>query len=423
MRAYPGSTSQILLANKSQPALYGPMRSGYIYNPRTIEDQGVFTYQSSIVEAGAIYLGQFMSVGLMWSGLEAIDPASLNAIAMGGFYAYPTFRENVTFGPPEILYVSLLDPANPANSTTEPILPGQKWNAPDCYCGSVYVRAATAGHRFTAVLIQDEPQYPPTPLPGTFPPSGPVTRLTVLLAWLYKQYEDDDDLQAFVLSYNKYAQVYIDWFNSLNLPIYPSLQGGLLDWVAEGVYGISRPTLYSNVPYADGPFMTVEFLNQPFMALDLINDIENIATTSDDVFKRIITWHFYKGDGKNLTTSWLRRRIIRFMFGSNGGDSERPFQTLSIEWTRTNQLTIIIVSNWSTCDYSGAFMSGPFMDAPFMAFHANDDMRDVPAMAPVFKEGIDTGALESPDQYSTTVEIGPKGVFGNASLSYSVAAL
>ena len=41
---------------------------------------------------------------------------------------------------------------------------------------------------------------------------------------------------------------------------------------------------------------------------------------TDDVFKRILTWHFYKGDGKNFSVRWLKRRIWRFLQGANGTD-------------------------------------------------------------------------------------------------------
>jgi hypothetical protein len=424
VKAYPGATSQILVAGQSQPALYGPMLGGFIYNPATIQDQGIFTITGEIIEVSAFFLGPLCTVALMNTGLDQVYPDAIRALALTGFVEIARDTEVISYGPPELLYVSLVPPAgSKANTVTEAILPGQLWRAPECYCGSVYVSAATAGHLFTSVLFQNPPSFPPAPVPGDFPPTGPTTRLTVLPSYLYKQYDDDDDLQGIVQAYNDYTQLFINWFNNINLPIYMGLSGALLDWVAEGLYGIYRSTLFSNVPEALGPLCTVALLTEPLVALDLQNDITNITVTSDDVFKRFITWRYYKGDGKNLTTEWLRRRIIRFLFGAGGGDYEGQCWTLSIEWTKTNQLTITIVSAWSVCQYSGALCSGPLVDAPLVAFAGVLAPQPVPGLAPQFKEGIDTGSLESPAQYSTTVRIGPKGAFGIFSLSYSAAAL
>ena len=66
-------------------------------------------------------------------------------------------------------------------------------------------------------------------------------------SYLYQHYADDDDLQAFVASYNALAQQYLNWYNQIGLPYYPSalVQGTLLDWVAAGLYGMVRPLLPS----------------------------------------------------------------------------------------------------------------------------------------------------------------------------------
>ena len=65
---------------------------------------------------------------------------------------------------------------------------------------------------------------PPESVPqtGTFPPSGPTTQTQLLPSYIYQEYSDDDDLQAFAASYNSLAQQYINTLNSLNLPIYTS---------------------------------------------------------------------------------------------------------------------------------------------------------------------------------------------------------
>src|ERR1700761_9570926 len=45
--------------------------------------------------------------------------------------------------------------------------------------------------------------------------------------------------------------------------------------------------------------------------------IQNPATT-DEIYKRIITWFFFKGDGQYFSIPWLKRRIMRFLIGTNG---------------------------------------------------------------------------------------------------------
>ncbi|MGA3767720.1 hypothetical protein ACPBXC_29065, partial [Escherichia coli] len=40
----------------------------------------------------------------------------------------------------------------------------------------------------------------------------------------------------------------------------------------------------------------------------------------DDLFKRIMTWNFYKGDGFYFSIPWIKRRILRFLLGVNGTD-------------------------------------------------------------------------------------------------------
>ena len=424
LRAYPGATSKILAANKSQPAIYGPYVKAFIHNPPTIQDQGIRHIISESIVNQDEFIGQMASVAFTWSGLDAVSTQMLNALAMAGFAQNETTAISVLYGPAEPLYVSVIPPAGSAQrGYTDVIFPGETWNAPECFCGTVYVQAATDGHCFTSVVFQVPPNFPPTPIEGAFPPPGPVTATEVLKAFLYKEYSDDDDLQAWILAYNIYTQLFIDWFDYINLPIYTELSGALLDWIAEGLYGIYRPTLFSGVPMSEGAFATVEWAQLEFSALRLIDDITDVAVTSDDVFKRIITWQFWKGDGKNLTTTWIRRRVARFLYGPSGTDYSGPAETISVLWTRTNQLTITIITEFDVCGYSGAFCSGPFSDAPFCALGGTTQPVPVSPLASAFKEAIDTGAMESPAQYDTTVRIGAIGVFDLMSLSYSASYL
>ncbi len=106
----------------------------------------------------------------------------------------------------------------------------------------------------------------PTPQTGTFPPSGPTTltslgqpgSATWVGSYLYQEYADDDDLQAFVAAFNSFANQYDAFFATIMLPVYtnPLIVGALLDWVALGIYGMIRPSLSSGRNLDVGPFNT-----------------------------------------------------------------------------------------------------------------------------------------------------------------------
>lgn len=141
-----------------------------------------------------------------------------------------------------------------------------------------------------------------------------------LNSYLYQQYSDDEDLQAFVAVYNAATQTYIDWFNSVGLPFYPGLTGDLLDWVAQGLYGLGRTSLESPPTGALGP--PNSFVPNSLTPNAYSKPTQTLYSVSDDLFQRILTWNFYKGDGKRFCIRWLKRRIMRFLLGTNGIDPE-----------------------------------------------------------------------------------------------------
>jgi len=137
-------------------------------------------------------------------------------------------------------------------------------------------------------------------------------------AYLYQQYFDDDDLQAFVGAYNTITQKYINTFNQLNLPIYTGLSGDLLDWVGKGVYGYPRPTFGGIADFTVGPLNTYGPNYEVPLNSQYVVAGAPPPVTTDDIYKRLLTWHFYKGDGKVFNIPWLKRRIKRFLTGTNG---------------------------------------------------------------------------------------------------------
>jgi len=143
----------------------------------------------------------------------------------------------------------------------------------------------------------------------------------VIPAYLYQQYADDPSLQAFIDSYNSLAQGYLQWFIDTPLSIYtsPYISGPLLDWVGNGIYDIARPVLASTsttrrAGYNANAYNTIAYNGQYFTS----TQTSSIAT--DDIYKRVMTWHLYKGDGQQFCMQWLKNRINRFVNGANGVD-------------------------------------------------------------------------------------------------------
>lgn len=143
----------------------------------------------------------------------------------------------------------------------------------------------------------------------------------VIRSYLYQEYAQDEDLQAFVDTYNAMAQGYLDWFraNPLGLYIAPQITGPLLDWIALGVYGFQRPTLASQVTDIRAGYDSVAYDTVPYNYLSY-SSAGTAEQTSDDIFKRVLTWNLYRGDGQRFSLQWLKNRIARFLHGPNGTD-------------------------------------------------------------------------------------------------------
>lgn len=143
----------------------------------------------------------------------------------------------------------------------------------------------------------------------------------IIRSYLYTQYNDDDNIRAFVTAYNTMAKNIYDWMRTANLPIFVGgyNSGDQLRWIARGIYGVKPPVLASGRQLVIGSFNTFTFNSVPFNTRKVINQSEQVVV-SDDLFKRIMTWNFYKGDGFYFTIPWLKRRIMRFLTGINGVD-------------------------------------------------------------------------------------------------------
>lgn len=143
-----------------------------------------------------------------------------------------------------------------------------------------------------------------------------------LPAYVFTQFNDDEYVRAFFEVYNETVQTYLDAFNEMALPCWtsPLITGYLLDWIALGIYGQARPAVQLlNFEAARGPYDTVEY---DVIAYAHIQNYKSgqYAYMSDDVFKRVLTWNFYKNDGFGFSVPWLKRRIARFIHGTDGTD-------------------------------------------------------------------------------------------------------
>lgn len=324
----------------------------------------------------------------------------------GGLVQNPIAPEDQGLDAVEVLYVDLTGPATAyETATTTPLQPGQWFVVPPGQSGHVWVNAASAGHRFSAYVAQPPTPYPPTPTPGAFPPAGPTTVQATIPSYLYVQYRDDEDLQAFVDAFNALAQQYLDWLNQVPLPIYTDAQiaGALLDWVAAGLYGLVRPALSSGQNRDVGPLDTWAFNTIALNARRVVGPQDVVATT-DDVFKRIITWNFWKGDGRKPGVRWLKRRIMRFLVGAGGlaPNVDQTYQ-ISVTFGVGNQVNIRLlaftrrlvggaVPNWF------AFNTQPFNGAQTVG----EALAPIPNAA-TLAEAILSGAVQLPFQYEYTV--------------------
>lgn len=244
------------------------------------------------------------------------------------------------------------------------------------------------------------------PFSGSFPPAGPTTVTKVIPSYLYQEYADDDDVQAFFRAFNELAQSGgVDWFVYTNLPIYTGLTGSLLDFVAAGLYGMLRPALPTGMTKTEGPLNTWELNSIPLNAIVKTGN-ETYVAASDDIFKRVLTWHFYKGDGKVFNIRWLKRRVMRFLEGANGiSFNVDETYRVSVTFGAGNVANINLPSGRRTA-LGGAFPNR-FRLNTTRPNQLSTSYSPFPAspLAAVFKAAVDSGALELPFQYTWVVNI------------------
>jgi len=164
-----------------------------------------------------------------------------------------------------------------------------------------------------------------------FPPNTPTSLQQLAApgevgagAYVYEEYSDDDNVRAFFTAYNTIVQQYLSWFANVALPVWSLQSGASLDWVANGLYGLYRPTLtfgqsnlyaaYGQIPFGN---LIPGYGGAGYGQIIQVETASAVPVT-DDLFQRIMTWHLYRGDGWQFNTRWLKRRIHRFLNGAEG---------------------------------------------------------------------------------------------------------
>lgn len=217
----------------------------------------------------------------------------------------------------------------------------------------------------------------------------------------YLPYVFDDMVLAVFQGLASYGQDYIDSFNLLNLPIYHSKQNAFLDYVGTNLYGIPRPI------FPIGNIQTIGeidnfALNEIELNKLLTKYPDQFIIASDDVYKRVIDWHHYKGDGELFNIRWLKRRIMRFL--TNTAVSQ-TYQ-ISVSFGLNNQCNIVIYNNGRINLRPSAVIN----DGELNSYAINEQRSmQIPyivfELAEIFKKGVQTGVLSLPFQYTYVITI------------------
>lgn len=314
----------------------------------------------------------------------------------GGFIMNPLSAADQNVDVAEVLYVTI---------GHEPIglVPGDKFNFPVNFIGTVTVTAPTPGHRFSGVVYQPDTEYVASQ--ASFPPSGQTSLTKSLPQYLYQQYNDDEDLAAFVSAFNQIVQEYMDWLTTINLPVYTGLNSEMLDFVMEYLYGILRPVLPYGVSKSIGPLNTATMNSIPLNGYSLQGPDQYFLTT-DDTYKRIGTWYQWKGDGKQFNIRWIKRRIKRFLTGMDGGpgDTDQTYD-ISITFGVDGEININLQSIRRTSKFGALMNVGVMNGFALNEFDTTAVSIPISPLVPIFKAAVDAGVLKFPFQLKPIVNI------------------
>lgn len=230
-----------------------------------------------------------------------------------------------------------------------------------------------------------------------------IKDLTPVASYLYQQYQGNDttaDVESFFTAYNGFSQTNLDRTNNLNLPIYWGLSGNLLDWVANSLYGYTRPVLpkgsYKQLGlYNENLLNTLEYNEEGLQAP------QTFYETTDDIFKRCLTWNFYKGDGQQFDIQWLKRRVIRFLIGGANPKIDEHWQ-VSVTFPNPGEVLISLDQGISLGQDGSLFNTFEFDQRPMNT--ATKLVSLVPIdLAPILQAAINAEVLQLPVGFTYTV--------------------
>jgi hypothetical protein len=222
----------------------------------------------------------------------------------------------------------------------------------------------------------------------------------------YWQYQDDQDIQALFAAINQVIADHFAWMQNLNLPIWigTNLTGALLDWIANGLYGQSRPLLSSDTRRMRGLYNSINYNQYPYKKLKFI-DSQTYYATSDDIFKRVLTWNMYVGDGFRVTPAWVKRRVKRFLNGTNGTDiSQSSHYQISLTFAGTTA-TITLYNGIRTVTKFMGYNCIPFNTLGYNKLNSTLMTGTSIQYAQIFQSAVASGALNLPFEYNWTVNI------------------
>ncbi|MEN9755827.1 MAG: hypothetical protein RL755_14 [Pseudomonadota bacterium] len=224
---------------------------------------------------------------------------------------------------------------------------------------------------------------------------------TTIPAYLYLQYRDDEALQSFVDSFNLLAQNYVDGFNALNLPIYNLQTNLMLDWVGNNLYSIPRPVFPFGHSDIRDAINTWAFNEIAFNERKIINPTY-YAPTNDDVYRRVITWSHYRGDGYHFNIKWLKRRIMRFLTNT---DVTQTYQ-ISVTFGVGNQVNITIYNNNRHIIKPSAIINMfAFNEVAFNQLNTVYESLTKYELAETVKKAIEAGVLPLPFQFTYVINV------------------
>jgi hypothetical protein len=156
---------------------------------------------------------------------------------------------------------------------------------------------------------------------------------TQIPSYPYIQFQDDLNIDAFFDSYNSISSGYLAWSNSTPLSVWSSanISGPLLDWIGQGIYGISRP-VFSSLVRRFRAGLNSRPLNTQALNSGKLFQSGSATPATDDYYRRVLTWWLYVGNGRNFNVEVLRLKVARFIYGVNGTDvTLAQAQTIHIE--------------------------------------------------------------------------------------------